>query len=308
MKVKGPVACLLATLISVLATVTVAADTDTDSSVTAAHGLRVSKAKEENRALQDGPQLSDLRKDLKALKGEARAAALAVKMKQREMDRAKFDKDLDTVWEECPRFGPTSEHSCDPITLTSKCPFYGKTCQGVDGTCKRNRHCECDAAGKFSCTQQEGTCIPCELLTKKKCEALLNCDLEGNRGIPVDPNGPSIRDITVGLKFKNTLDEEALKYGNEVGCWDVSQVTNMDHGFFQRRGFNKPLCWDVSKVTSMQGMFYDARFDQDISFWDVSSVMNLDNSMFRLNTLDPDDVRAYFNLEDDDEDEDTEGL
>ena len=83
MKVKGPVACLLATLISVLATVTVAADTDTDSSATAAHGLRVSKAKEENRALQDGPQLSDLRKDLKALKGEARAAALAVKKKKR---------------------------------------------------------------------------------------------------------------------------------------------------------------------------------------------------------------------------------
>jgi hypothetical protein len=111
----------------------------------------------------------------------------------------------------------------------------------------------------------------------------------------------------VGLKFKNTLDEEALKYGNKVGCWDVSEVTNMDHGFSQRRGFNEPLCWDVSKVTSMQGMFADARFEQDISFWDVSSVTNF-VSMFRLNTLDPADVRAYFNLEDDDEDEDTEGL
>jgi hypothetical protein len=306
MKVKGPVACLLATLISVLATVTVAADTDTDSSVTAAHGLRVSKAKEENRALQDlpAPAMSKLREDYKSLKGEAKAAALAVKKKKREMDRAKFDKDLDTVWEECPRFGPTSEHSCDPITLTSKCPFYGKTCQGVDGTCKRNRHCECDAAGKFSCTQQEGTCIPCELLTKKKCEALLNCDLEGNRGIPVEANA-TIWELTAGFKFQNIVVEP--KYGKEVGCWDVSQVTNMDHGFWQRRGFNKPLCWDVSKVTSMKGMFYDARFDQDISFWDVSSVTNF-VSMFRLNTLDPADVRAYFNLEDDDEDEDTEGL
>ncbi len=109
---------------------------------------------------------------------------------------------------------------------------------------------------------------------------------------------------------RQNLDKEDIKYGNEVGCWDESQVTNIDHGFNQRRGFNKPLCWDVSKVTSMQDMFYDARFDQDISFWDVSSVTNLDKNMFRLNTLDPDDVRAYFNLEDDDEDEDedTEGL
>jgi hypothetical protein len=305
MKVKGPVACLLAALISVLATVTVAADTDTDSSVTAAHGLRVSKAKEENRALQDlpAPAMSKLREDYKSLKGEARAAALAVKKKKREMDKAKFLLDMETVWEECPRFGPTAEQSCDPSTLTSKC-HYGKKCEDVDGMCKRKRHCEC-VAGKFSCTKQEGTCIPCGPLTKEKCEALLNCDLEGNRGIPVEANA-TIWELTAGFKFQNIVVEP--KYGKEVGCWDVSQVTNMDHGFWQRRGFNKPLCWDVSKVTSMKGMFYDARFDQDISFWDVSSVMNLDNSMFRLNTLDPDDVRAYFNLEDDDEDEDTEGL
>jgi hypothetical protein len=125
MKVKGPVACLLATLISVLATVTVAADTDTDSSATAAHGLRVSKAKEENRALEDLSH-SQLRTEYTALKVEAKAAALAVEMKKVEVKRAKFLLHTETVWEECPRFGPTSEHSCDPITLTSKCPFYGK--------------------------------------------------------------------------------------------------------------------------------------------------------------------------------------
>jgi hypothetical protein len=306
MKVKGPVACLLATLISVLATVTVAADTDTDSSVTAAHGLRVSKAKEENRALQDlpAPAMSQLREDYKSLKGEARAAALAVKKKKREMDKAKFLLDMETVWEECPRFAPTAEQSCDPSTLTSKC-HYGKRCEDADGMCKRRRHCECDA-GKFSCTKDEGTCIPCKPLTKKKCEAMLNCNLEGNRGIPVEilEDGPSLRDLTAGAPIPKDWN---IKYGKVVGCWDVSQMTNMDHGFWQRRGFNQPLCWDVSKVTSMQGMFYDARFDQDISFWDVSSVTNFHN-MFRLNTLDPDDVRAYFNLEDDDEDEDTEGL
>jgi hypothetical protein len=297
MKVKGPVACLLATLISVLATVTVAADTDTDSSATAAHGLRVSKAKEENRALQDLPQLSELRQELKTLNGEAKAAALAVKKKRRQVDRAKFLLDMETVWEECPRFGPTAEHSCDPDTLTSKC-HYGKKCEDVDGKCKRKRHCEC-VAGKFSCTKQEGTCIPCGPLTKEKCEAMLNCDLDdipvdpsvrvatrteceilndcsapGNRGVPVDVDGEDFRDLTYGFAFGAgwpPTHEYSKKYGIKFGCWDVSQVTDMS-GALGRAGLDIPLCWDVSSVTNMHATFVSGQFNQDISFWDVSSV------------------------------------
>lgn len=297
MKVKGPIACLLATLISVLATVTVAADTDTDSSATAAHGLRVSKAKEENRALEDLSH-AQMRTEYKALKVEARAATLAVKKKKREMAKAKFLKETTTVWESCPMFKPTSEHSCDHNT-SYNCR-YGEKCEDADGFCKGKKHCEC-VEGKYSCTNtvKEGACNPCKPLTKNRCKELLNCNLEGNSGIPVEPNGPATWWGTGGFKFWNLRPI----HGNEIGCWNVSEVTNMDRAFQYRRGINTPLCWDVSKVTSMSEMFNYGGFDQDISFWDVSSVTNF-YRMFQNNTLDPDDVRAYFNLED----EDTEGL
>jgi len=69
------------------------------------------------------------------------------------------------------------------------------------------------------------------------------------------------------------------KYGNNLNCWDVSDVTNMFGAFFSQSNFNERLdCWNTSKVTNMMQMFKSApNFNQDISAWDTSSVTEMRN-------------------------------
>ncbi|WP_194775690.1 BspA family leucine-rich repeat surface protein [Pararhodonellum marinum] len=74
-------------------------------------------------------------------------------------------------------------------------------------------------------------------------------------------------------------------FNQNIGNWDVSSVTDM-HYMFNNSNFNQPIGeWDVSKVTDMSGMFstnnanHKAPFNQDIGDWDVGSVINM-NGMF----------------------------
>ena len=71
-------------------------------------------------------------------------------------------------------------------------------------------------------------------------------------------------------------------FNDDVSSWDVSNVKNMQHMFWDARDFNRDISsWDVSKVTIMTGMFRQASaFNQDISSWDVSNVEMM-ASMFR---------------------------
>jgi surface protein len=73
----------------------------------------------------------------------------------------------------------------------------------------------------------------------------------------------------------------ALAFNQDIGHWDVSQVTNMKEMFFSARAFNQDIDnWDVSQVTNMNEMFASARaFNQDIGNWDVSKVKDM-NGMF----------------------------
>ena len=72
----------------------------------------------------------------------------------------------------------------------------------------------------------------------------------------------------------------ANTFNQDIGDWDVSNVTNMG-AMFNGTGFNQDIGdWDVSSVTSMNSMFARAlAFNQDIGRWDVSSVTNM-NAMF----------------------------
>ena len=69
---------------------------------------------------------------------------------------------------------------------------------------------------------------------------------------------------------------------NPIGCWDVSEVTNMNEIFRDANVFNQDISsWGVSKVTSMSGMFSHAYvFNQDLSSWDVSKVVSMDEMFF----------------------------
>ena len=66
---------------------------------------------------------------------------------------------------------------------------------------------------------------------------------------------------------------------DNIGNWDVSNVTNMNNMFYNvfPAGYNQDIGnWDVSNVTDMQGMFWEASaFNQDIGNWDVSSVTDM---------------------------------
>ena len=65
-------------------------------------------------------------------------------------------------------------------------------------------------------------------------------------------------------------------YG-QIESWDVSNVTNMNAMFWDRKKFNSDLSgWDVRNVTTMNSMFYRcSKFESDLSGWDVGNVINM---------------------------------
>jgi surface protein len=74
------------------------------------------------------------------------------------------------------------------------------------------------------------------------------------------------------------------QFNQPIENWDVSKVTNMEH-MFNFSDFNQAIVsWDVSNVTSMDHMFYFSKFNQDIGSWDVSKVTNM-GRMFNLATV-----------------------
>jgi len=85
----------------------------------------------------------------------------------------------------------------------------------------------------------------------------------------------------------------AQVFNQDIGGWDVSNVTNMIWMFSGRTAgtdgiipneFNQDISnWDVSNVTNMHGMFGRSLFDQNIGNWDVSNVTNM-VSMFYENS------------------------
>ncbi len=83
----------------------------------------------------------------------------------------------------------------------------------------------------------------------------------------------------------------AWRFNQDIGSWDVGNVTDMSFMFYgeidfagtlKLHHFNQDISnWDVSNVENMAGMFMGAsEFNQDLSTWDVSSVVNMSNMFF----------------------------
>ena len=83
----------------------------------------------------------------------------------------------------------------------------------------------------------------------------------------------AVRDYLNGGARKQRV---VTKYG-EIRNWDVSNVTDMDHMFWDAHSFNQPLNnWNVSNVGYMSGMFQGAHsFNQPLNNWNVSKVEDM---------------------------------
>ena len=67
---------------------------------------------------------------------------------------------------------------------------------------------------------------------------------------------------------------EGTYFNQNIGSWDVSNVTNMSFMFYDCYAFNQPIgSWNVSNVINMLGMFnHSWAFNQPIGSWNVSNV------------------------------------
>jgi len=81
--------------------------------------------------------------------------------------------------------------------------------------------------------------------------------------------------------INDCLSNNVCPEDGDIGCWDVSYITDMRAAFDSKEDFNEDISmWDTAKVTTMRGMFYYAKtFDQDISYWNTTSVSDM-NRMF----------------------------
>ena len=82
---------------------------------------------------------------------------------------------------------------------------------------------------------------------------------------------------TTRITYMNFMFEDSA-FNQDIGSWDVSNVTTMAGVFSYNSVFNQDIGhWDVSSVTNMTGMFNGdgGSFNQFIGEWDVSSVTDM---------------------------------
>jgi surface protein len=77
-------------------------------------------------------------------------------------------------------------------------------------------------------------------------------------------------------------------FNEDISGWDVSRVTNMQAMFFNCPSFNQPLNdWNVGQVTNMQAMFSNCiSFNQPLNDWNVGQVTNMQEMFNKCGNFD----------------------
>ena len=112
--------------------------------------------------------------------------------------------------------------------------------------------------------------------------------------------------ITAWNLYKSTGVNTWVQYipGEGIQDWDVSNVTDMSHLFYDNEYFDDDISnWDVSNVYNMRGMFQSAKsFNRDIRHWDVSNVEDMAGMFQEAESFNQDlsnwDVDPDTNMED----------
>ena len=116
----------------------------------------------------------------------------------------------------------------------------------------------------------------------RRARAFNNGEAPGNSNRPLNW-------FTGGVNSLEQVFWEADSFNQDIGGWDVTQVTDFTNLFYLAVRFNRPLdTWIINNTPGvnvrMREMFNRASaFNQDISSWDTSRVNNM-REMFRLAT------------------------
>jgi len=95
-----------------------------------------------------------------------------------------------------------------------------------------------------------------------------------------------MKDVVAAWIYDPVINASAVSdlYGTDIGCWDVSLVTDMTSTFNRQKEFNDYLgCWDTSSVTSMGSMFFmTTNYNQPgLNLWNTSNVEMISDMFYQ---------------------------